>query len=105
MSIEKEMIKIGLRPDLRGFKYLAEAMKIIYENEEFLYNTLPLYEEIALDLELDIDNVERCIRHCIKAAPYNVWLTIGYTDEMRKINSVFISLLYYHLMEKEEDER
>lgn len=103
MSIEKEMIKIGLRPDLRGFKYLAEAMKIIYENEEFLYNTLPLYEEIALDLELDSSNVERCIRHCIKKSPDNVWSTIGYSDKMRKINSVFISLLYYYLMGKEDE--
>lgn len=73
MHIERMISTIlngtGILPNLKGYKYLKEAIALGFQNREFLAAvTKLLYPEIARNNNTSTDRVERAIRHAIASA-------------------------------------
>ena len=61
--------KLGVRPSLKGWKYLNEAVNLVIEDETILDSvTYRLYPEIAKKYGVTPQSVERCVRHAIETA-------------------------------------
>ena len=73
-EIHKLLWRIGLRPNYVGYHYLAFAIKLVTEDETYLFNvTKRLYPEIASHSGTKVKNVERAIRSLIT----NYWDQFG----------------------------
>lgn len=73
IDVKKEITKIimnmGIRPKLKGFNYLAEALSICYMNEDYMENiTNVLYPMVAKNSGATWQMVERNIRTAINDA-------------------------------------
>lgn len=73
MAVERTISTIlnetGILPNLRGHKYLKDAITMGYYNRNFLEAvTKFLYPEIARNNNTTADRVERSIRHAIESA-------------------------------------
>lgn len=69
MKTKEALIAIGIYPNLKGFKYIAEAVKIVRENSDALIQiTKTIYPEIARRYNDKWTRVERAIRHAIFTA-------------------------------------
>ena len=62
--------KMGISPALLGYKYLAEAIKIVLDNEDTAIEgiTKCLYPAVAKKFKTTISRVERGIRFAIEIA-------------------------------------
>ena len=61
-------IRIGIRCDMTGYKYLCKAVEFVIEDESLLHNLCKkLYPKIASEFKLEkVGTVERCMRHAIE---------------------------------------
>ena len=81
--------EIGVPAHIRGYLYLREAIKMVYNNIEILGSiTKILYPEVARAFNTTSSRVERAIRHAIEVA----WVR-GNVDAITEIFSYTIS---YH---------
>lgn len=61
------LFKIGMPPHLDGYRYLKEAIPMVYNDETYLKSmTTRLYPEIAAMFDTEWWNVERSIRAAIE---------------------------------------
>lgn len=59
--------KLGIPASLSGFKYIMEGLKLIEENELYLFSvTKLLYPAIAKKYDTKASSVERNVRHAIE---------------------------------------
>lgn len=65
--IKLTLIKVGIRCDLNGFKYLCCAVEKVVQDPELIYNLCKgLYKEVAKEFKVNkVSSVERSIRHAI----------------------------------------
>lgn len=67
--LQEILLRIGITPNLKGFNYIIQAVKLLHENEDkYSYITKSLYPEIAKMNHSSYQKVERCIRHAITKA-------------------------------------
>lgn len=60
---------IGVQPDVRGWRYIVDAVMVVVEDEELLHQlTKGLYPAIARKNGTTATRVERCIRSAIETA-------------------------------------
>ena len=60
---------LGVQPDVRGWRYIVDAVMLVVENEGMLYAiTKELYPAIARKNGTTATRVERCIRSAIETA-------------------------------------
>ena len=60
---------IGVQPDVRGWRYIVDAVQMVVEDEELLHHlTKELYPAIARKNGTTWQRVERCIRNAIETA-------------------------------------
>lgn len=100
--IAKNLIQIGVPASLKGYKYVATAIKKATENQEVLEGvTKILYPEIAKMYDSTPQRVEKAIRHAIEVAwnrnseselkkKFSVALDKG---KVRPTNSEFIAVM------------
>ncbi len=69
IEITEQLNKIGIPVNVKGYKYVREAIKIAVINPEVLNGvTKTLYPAIAQQFSTTPTNVERAIRYCIDKA-------------------------------------
>lgn len=61
------LMKNGIRPHLKGFKYIYEAVEILMYNDN-LKLTIDVYPEIAENHNTTWRRIERSIRHAINSS-------------------------------------
>jgi len=78
---------IGIPAHIRGYQYIREAIKLVYNDIEILNSiTKGLYPTIAVKFKTTASRVERAIRHAIEIA----WIR-GNVETITKIFSYTIS--------------
>ena len=77
--------KLGVPPHIKGYAYIRESIKMIYENPEVLDKiTKVLYPTIAEKFKTTPTRVERAIRHAVQVA----WLTKQDNETIEKMFSI-----------------
>lgn len=66
--VKLAFIRIGIRCDMSGFRYLCKAVEFVILDESLLHSLCKrLYPMIASEFNLDnVGTVERCMRHAIE---------------------------------------
>lgn len=66
MEIEEYLLSLELEPQLKGFRYVATAIRLCQEDVDYLYNlTTKLYPKIAKMYNDTYTKVERALRTVI----------------------------------------
>lgn len=69
MRISQVLYGYEVKPNIKGYRYLREAIKLVYQNEDYLNAiTSELYPTIADTYDDLPSRVERAIRHAVGAA-------------------------------------
>lgn len=92
MTLDKRISQMlheyEIKPSIRGYRYLREAIKLVYENEGYLNAiTNELYPNIAEKYETEWGRVERAIRYAIETA----WFHNPFSPS-KPTNSEFIAM-------------
>lgn len=95
-KISAILIKLGIRPHLKGYQYLKESIRVCMEDKEELEGiTKRLYPDVAKKFQTSSTKVEHAIRHAIEVA----WKSgseeekknfFGYIEGRRPTNLSFI---------------
>lgn len=92
MEIDKLLLEKGLKPHLKGFKFIATAVSLVCDDRDYLEQvTGRLYPEIAKTYNTTPSKVERGIRHCLANA------------NIDQKNSEFISRTALEVLIRESD--
>ena len=67
-SIADVLQDIGIPAHLSGYRYLADAIELVYTSDRRLPMTLSVYPQIAQQHGTTSINAERCMRHSIELA-------------------------------------
>ena len=62
-KITQKLLKIGVRPNYTGFKYLEVAIKYYLDHIKELVKIMKIYEHTAKEFNTSRSIVERAIRH------------------------------------------
>lgn len=85
-AIQKTLNLLGISQHLNGYKYLVQAVKLCCDNPEMLnYKTKFLYPELGKINNINVANIERCMRNAIQKA----WDNQGKENFLSIINPVF----------------
>ena len=96
------LIKVGIVPNVKGYRYLRDAVLIAMDNMDVMNGiTKKLYPMVAENFDTSSSRVERAIRHAIEIAANsgkmeNINALFGmkiYAKNERPTNSEFIALL------------
>jgi two-component system response regulator (stage 0 sporulation protein A) len=60
------LFQLGVRPNLKGFQYIRDAILILLKHHGDDYAMMKLYQAIAEQHGVTISRVERAIRHAIE---------------------------------------
>ena len=96
------LIEMGMPADIKGFKYIVDAMEL-FENEENRFGkTTVLYYEIGKKNNVTATSVERTIRHA-----FGIVLTKGNLESVEKYltmqnytNGNLLHVLYLRLTQE-----
>lgn len=92
MRISYALNQLGIRPHVKGYKYLKDAIRIGIENpEDVEWITKTLYPAVAKKNKTTWSRVERAIRHAIK--------DVDQVDEFRRV--IFLGGARDHYTNKE----
>lgn len=91
--IEDKLLEIGITPNLKGFRFICEAIEMIL-NEPDIKICL-MYELIARKYNSKLFIVERNIRHCVQKA----------SGENKETNSEFLYRMALLIKREVEDEQ
>lgn len=70
-EIVNYLLGCGIRPNLKGFRFLYRAIEITIENNNILQICSEIYQTIAEEFNESASKVERAIRHSIKTSKEN----------------------------------
>lgn len=105
--IGKIFMAIGIPPQIRGYRYLREAVKLAVQNEEAMNSvTKSLYLKVAEKYRTQASSAERAMRHAIEVAwkrikPGTIDTVFGtrvYLGTRKPTNSEFIALVAERLL-------
>ena len=69
ISITKMLHELGIPSHIKGYQYIREGAKIIFERPEVIGGiTKELYPELAKKFNTTVSRVERAIRHAIEVS-------------------------------------
>ena len=69
ISITKLLHELGMPSHIKGYQYVREGIKVIYERPEVIGGiTKELYPDIAVKFKTTVSRVERAIRHAIEVS-------------------------------------
>lgn len=67
--IRKLLVELGVPGNIRGHRYLVEALKIAYHEPDIIHEmTKRFYPRVAEKCNTTGNRAERCIRHAIEVA-------------------------------------
>lgn len=100
-------ISIGMPPNIKGYAYLKEAVKLAVKTPEVINSvTKRLYPTVALKFDTSASKVERAIRHAIEVAWNKGRVEVlnslfgvrAYSESEKPTNSEFIALIADRLL-------
>lgn len=104
ISIEQELMKLGVAPSLTGFDYLCDLLNFTLTHKKDDYTVKQVYGLIAEKRKVSVQAVERMVRHAIHSAfkVGNEYLSSRFGSFMSKdsktvTNKVFISVITTYL--------
>lgn len=63
------LMDIGVPPHLKGYRYLEEAILMVYKDRKLLYGIYKnIYTKLAEGLDITAASMERCLRNAIEVA-------------------------------------
>jgi two-component system response regulator (stage 0 sporulation protein A) len=90
------LLRTGFLPHQSGFRYLVEAIKMVYKNPDILGRvTKKLYPDLARKFQTNPSRVERNIRHAIETAagsPGYQKVFGPFLSDVRPTNAHFLAL-------------
>lgn len=104
--IHEILLSIGIPPNIQGYGYLVESMKLIMENPNILNSvTKGLYIDVAKQFHATPTSIERAMRYAIlhawkygnKDFINEVFKHCIRSDKGSPTNTVFLSRLYYYI--------
>lgn len=100
------LVEMGMPADVRGFRYIVDAMCLFEEEEWRNGKTTMLYWKIGAMNGAKASNVERAIRHAFKTVfdKGNLEVVENYLSFNNKTNGNLLHLLYLRLEQKKEEE-
>lgn len=94
------LLKIGIKPNCLGFKYIQDAIDLLNEDEEYLYKTTALYYAVGKRNRTGYANAERNIRSAFQAVSWKKeFLDFFQTEDFKSGN--LLAILYWKLKECE----
>ena len=107
-KVEDVLFAIGISANMKGFKYIVDAMEIIERYGFTVSITGVLYPEVADMNRTTPSRVERAIRHAFKIAnsergDYEVFEK--YIGHINTSNGAALTSLYKRIKREEEEEK
>ena len=96
-KLRNTLLSLGITPNLKGFDYIVEMIKVIREEKEKTKITV-LYEVVGRKSGASGTRVERAIRHAISKVDIEKWINMGGSYKFK--NSGFLYTL--ELLTREE---
>jgi two-component system, response regulator, stage 0 sporulation protein A len=96
VRISTLLLDYSVKPNLKGYRYLKEAIKMMYEDKrDYLSRciTKVLYPTIAQKFNDTPSRVERAMRHAVECAWYDCLREEFKNMEKKPSNSEFIALI------------
>ena len=96
IKISEALVAIRIYPNLKGYKYIIEAVKIFKDSGDSLRITKTIYPEIAKKYNDKNARIERAIRHAINIAEQKNYADSypwKHSSFYHYTNSEFIALL------------
>lgn len=97
------IVEMGVPADIKGFKYIVQAVCMFEKDGKLIGKTTELYEKVAEMNGVTECSVERAIRHAIERA-----MEIGnkvaiekYLGANKKSNGMILATLYYKLKKQQ----
>lgn len=106
-SIESLLFSLGIRQNLKGYRYLVYGLSLCLEDVAYVTNPYKLlYPAISCHFNVSRDAVEHAIRTAVK----NCWtygnqaLTklSGFPLKEKPASKEFIAIVYFHLNKMED---
>jgi len=77
-DIEKFLLKNKIYPNLKGYEYFLQAVKL---RNEYLYTTMNIYTQLAKDNNISINSVIRSMNYCLMKCKQKVLIEYGFVDK------------------------
>lgn len=100
-NVNKVLIEMKIIPNLRGYRYILDALDILQEEPELKCGSL--YHSIGKMHGVKDGSVERCIRHAIQFADKESAAWKKYITLEKCANAQFLHLLIENLRLEEEN--
>lgn len=95
------LTRIGIKANLIGFKYIQDAMELIFEDEDYLFKTTALYYAIAQKNKVGYAGAERNIRTAFNTACWKKEFQDYFFNTDDYTNGNLLSIMYWKLKEDE----
>lgn len=107
-KVEDALFSIGITANLKGFKYIVDALEVIEEEGCDVSMTKVLYPKVAKMNRTTTSRVERAIRHAFEISnsdrgDYEVFEK--YIGHINTTNGAALTSLYKHIKREEEEEK
>lgn len=106
--VEDVLFAMGIPANIKGFKYIMDALEVIDAEECGISMTKALYPEVATMNHTIASRVERAIRHAFsignsKVGDYDVFEK--YIGHINTNNGAALTSLYKHIKREEEEDK
>lgn len=75
-KLRNTLLSLGITPNLKGFDYIVEMIKVIREEKEKTKITF-LYDVVGRKSGTSGTRVERAIRHAVSKVDIPAWVSMG----------------------------
>ena len=109
-QLHEILLSIGIPPNIHGYSYIVHSLELIIEDPQAMYSvTKGLYIDVAKKFGTKPTSVERSIRFAIGSAwkygnqefIHSIFKSCIRPYKKAPSNSVFLSRLYYYIMNME----
>ena len=111
-QLHEILLSIGIPPNIHGYSYIVYSLELIMEDPQAMYSvTKGLYIDVAKKFNTKPTSVERSIRFAIGSAwkygnqefIHSIFKSCIRPSKSAPSNSVFLSRLYYYIMNMENN--
>lgn len=101
--VMETLIRVGMKANILGFKYIQEAIELIFEDEEYLFQTTALYEAVGRRNKTSYACAERNIRSAFNSVCYKKEFQEFFEETDDYTNGNLLAILYWKLKEVRDE--
>ncbi len=91
------LIRTGMKANILGFKYIQDAMELLFEDDEYLFKTTALYEALGKRNKTSYACAERNIRSAFNSVCYKKEFQEFFEQTDDYTNGNLLAILYWKL--------